>query len=102
MLCLLCISSGQAVLENLMFLFLKYLGSSYLLLRVLLVVKIVFEVPVFYYGDVLLCNYGHFSILLLGCGAYILRVVLYSFLPFDHATYVLLIEPLHGLTYELV
>ena len=68
----------------------------------LVVVKIVFEVPVFYYGDVLLCNYGHFSILLLGCGAYILRVVLYSFLPFDHATYVLLIELLHCLSYGSV
>jgi len=100
--CLTCISSGQAVVDNLSFLFFEGLGSSWMILGLSVVVKIAFEVPVFYYGEHLLTRYGARKILLVGCMCYIARVIAYTYIPFGKVKYVLLMEPMHGITYGTV
>lgn len=102
MVCLFLVSSGQAIVDNLSFLFLEGLGSTWLILGVSVVIKIVFEVPVFFYGERLLHWYGAPSLLLVGTVCYFLRAVAYTLIPKGHASYVLALEPLHGITYGTV
>lgn len=97
-----CISSGQAVVDNLVFLFFEALGSKWLIMGITVVIKIVFEVPIFYYGPYLLRRYGHSTVLLLGCLCYLARAIAYPFVPKGHMLYPILLEPLHGITYGSV
>ena len=66
---------------------------------VTVVIKIAFEVPIFYTGPHLLKRFGTSVVLLLGCVCYLVRVVAYTWLPQGHMIYPLLLEPLHGVTY---
>ena len=100
--CLMCVSSGQAIVDNLAFLFFENLGSSYVLLGCTVVVKIAFEIPVFYYGDYLLRRYGSNTVLVAGSISYFLNALAYTWIPFGAVKYVLLLEPLHGITYGTV
>jgi len=103
--CLVCISSGQAIVDNLSFLFFESsLGSSWFVLGLSVVVKILFELPIFYYDTYLLTKYGNRNILLLGCGAYIVRVIAYTWIPSSGNSSIILwlLEPLHGITYGAV
>eukprot|EP00977_Amphora_coffeiformis_P006008 scaffold1289_cov178-Amphora_coffeaeformis.AAC.6 len=98
--CIFCISSGQAVVDNLIFLFLEALGSRWLIMGVTVVIKIAAEVPVFYLGPYLLQRFGASIVLLLGCTCYLIRVLIYPFLPVGrNVGIVLFLEPLHGITY---
>jgi len=97
--CVVCISSGQVVVDNLVFLFFEALGSKWISMGVTVVIKIAFEVPIFYTGPHLLKRFGTSVVLLLGCVCYLVRVVAYTWLPQGHMIYPLLLEPLHGVTY---
>ena len=48
--CIFCLSSGQAVVDNLIFLFFEALGSHWLVMGITVFIKIAAEVPVFYFG----------------------------------------------------
>lgn len=100
--CLICISSGQAIVDNLSFLFFEGLGTSWMVLGLTVVVKIAFEVPVFYYGEYLLTRYGTSKLMIVGCFCYMARVLAYTYIPFGKVKYLLLVEPLHGITYGTV
>jgi len=100
--CLTCISSGQAIVDNLSFLFFEGLGTSWMVLGLSVVVKIAFEVPVFYYGEYLLTRVGTNKLMIVGCVCYMARVLAYTYIPFGKVKYVLLMEPLHGITYGTV
>ncbi|KAL7575148.1 hypothetical protein ACA910_018641 [Epithemia clementina (nom. ined.)] len=106
--CLICIASGQAVVDNLVFLFFESsLGRSWTIMGVTVVVKIAAEVPVFYFGPQLLRQFGPGGVLLVGCVCYFTRAVVYTLLPNNKAAgmtsyLILALEPLHGITYGAV
>jgi len=97
--CVLCISSGQAVVDNMVFLFFEFLGSSYTVMGLTVVLTVAFEIPIFQIAPYLLDKLGAGALLLLACLCYIVRAVGYTLIPQGHILYVLLLEPLHGVTY---
>jgi hypothetical protein len=98
-LALLALASGQAVVDGLVFLFFERLGSSYSIMGVTVVLTVLFEIPIFHVAPDLLNRYGSGPLLLLAGGCYAVRVLGYSLIPNKHILYVLILEPLHGITY---
>jgi len=92
-------SSGQAIVDNLVFLYFDFLGSSYTLMGVSVVLTVGFEIPIFHVAPTLLNIFGSGYLLLISSVCYIIRVVGYSLVPRGKMLYVLLLEPLHGVTY---
>jgi len=99
LLCYFLLNSGFSVVENLVFLFLEFLGASNTLCAWTVLFTVLFEVPIFFTAPTLLRKYGVGGLLLLACLAYWIRVVGYTLLPSGHAAWVLFLEPLHGITY---
>jgi MFS family permease len=93
------LNMGVSVVENLIFLFFEKLGGSNSVCGASVVVTVIFEIPIFQYSSKLLDMYGAEALQKVACFAYVIRVVGYTFIPQDHAVLVLLLEPLHGLTY---
>jgi Na+/melibiose symporter-like transporter len=93
------LSSGQALVENLIFLFFEVLGSSYSLMGATVVLTVVFEIPIFHVAPTLLQRYGSGLMLLTASASYIVRVIGYTLIPNGKIGYVLLLEPLHGVTF---
>jgi MFS family permease len=93
------LSQGQAVVDNLVFIFFEYLGSSYTVMGVTVQLTVLFEIPIFRIAPSLLARYGSGVLLLVACACYIIRVIGYSYIPKGHMMYVMLLEPLHGVTY---
>jgi hypothetical protein len=93
------LSQGQAVVDNLVFIFFEYLGSSYMVMGVTVQLTVLFEIPIFRIAPSLLARYGSGVLLLVACACYIIRAIGYSYIPKDHMMYVMLLEPLHGVTY---
>jgi hypothetical protein len=93
------LSSGQAVVDNFVFLFFEFLGSSYLMMGVTVVLTVAFEIPIFQIAPTLLDKLGSGVLLLVASVAYMVRVIGYSLVPKGRVGYVLLLEPLHGVTY---
>ena len=60
---------------------------------------VAFEVPIFQIAPKLLHRFGSDILLLVAAAAYVTRVVGYTFIPANHVQWVLLLEPLHGVTY---
>jgi hypothetical protein len=98
-LALLTLASGQAVVDGLVFLFFEGLGSSYAIMGVTVVLTVLFEIPIFHVAPDLLKRYGSGPLLLLAGACYAVRVLGYSLIPNNHIMYVLVLEPLHGVTY---
>jgi MFS family permease len=98
-LALFCLSSGQSVVDNLIFLFFETLGSSYVLMGYTIVLTVAFEIPIFQVADSWLETYGAGNMLLLAAFCYCGRVVGYSYIPANQVAWVLFLEPLHGITY---
>lgn len=98
--CLFCLSGGQVIVDSLVFLFFEFLGSSYTLMGFTVLLTVAFEIPIFRIAGQLLerCG-GPNGLLLLAAACYITRVIGYSFIPPGHTAWVLLLEPLHGVTY---
>jgi Na+/melibiose symporter-like transporter len=98
-LALLTLASGQAIVDGLVFLFFETLGSSYTVMGVTVVLTVFFEIPIFHVAPDLLKKYGAGPMLLLAGACYVVRVLGYSLIPNNHILYVLVLEPLHGVTY---
>jgi Na+/melibiose symporter-like transporter len=95
----LTLSSGQAVVESLVFLFFELLGSSYTFMGLTIVFTVAFEIPIFHIAPKLLQRFGAAALLLMAAFCYIVRVIGYSLIPEGSIGYVLFFEPLHGVTY---
>lgn len=99
MLAIFCLSIGTAVVESLVFLYFEDLGSSFTLCALTVLLTVLFEIPIFQIAPDLLKKYGSTKLLLLACLCYVSRVVGYSFVPKGQPGWVLVFEPLHGITY---
>eukprot|EP00980_Cylindrotheca_fusiformis_P012554 scaffold3084_cov144-Cylindrotheca_fusiformis.AAC.2 len=93
------ISSGQAIVESLVFLYFEYLGSTYTMMGLTVVLTVAFEIPIFHAAPTLLKRYGSGNLLLVASAGYIVRVLGYTLVPKGKIGYVLLLEPLHGVTF---
>jgi MFS family permease len=94
-----CLASGQAVVDSLIFLYFEFLGSSYALMGLTVVLTVAFEIPIFQMAPQILERYGPEAMLIVAGLAYVTRVLAYSIIPQGHVAYVLVLEPLHGITY---
>jgi hypothetical protein len=91
-------SSGQAVVDQLIFLYFgDELGSSYTVMGATVVLTVIFEIPIFYIAPVLLQKWGPGPLIPLAAVSYVSRVIGYSLLT--NPIHVLWLEPLHGVTY---
>lgn len=93
------LASGQAVVDSLIFLFFEELGGSYTVMGWTVVLTVAFEIPIFHVAPRLLEKLGTGYLLLLAGLAYTTRVLGYTLVPDGHMYWVLLLEPLHGVTY---
>ena len=87
------------VVDNLVFIFFEYLGSSYTVMGLTVLLTVSFEIPIFRLAPRLLERLGSGKLLLVASTCYIVRAVGYSCIPKGHILYVLVLEPLHGITY---
>jgi hypothetical protein len=94
-----CLSSGFAVVENLVFLYFESLGGSNTLNGITVALTVMFEIPIFHLAPTLLKKYGPFVLLQIANAAYVIRVVGYTLIPQGKVYFVLLLEPLHGVIY---
>ena len=99
MICLLILSHGQVVVDSLVFLFFETLSGSYTMMGVTVLLTVAFEIPIFQVAPQLLERTNAGVLLLIACFAYIFRVWGYCLIPVGHIAWVLLLEPLHGVTY---
>jgi len=97
--CATTLASGQAIVNDLIFLFFEFLGSSYTLLSATVFLTVVFEIPVFQVAPQLLRRFGCDGLLVIAALAYVIRVLGYTLVPQDQPIWVLWLEPLHGITY---
>jgi predicted MFS family arabinose efflux permease len=96
------LSAGSALVEGMVFLFFaKDLEASNTLLGITVAVTVSFEIPLFYMGAWLHRALSGTSMLLVAMACYCSRVYYYTLVGKEHAWYVLLLEPLHGVTYAL-
>lgn len=94
---------GMSVVENLIFLYFEFLGGSNTLCGLTVAVTVLFELPIFHYApDILKWMQSPIWMFQWGCLAYVVRVVGYSIIPESHALWVLILEPLHGVTIGFV
>ena len=93
------LNMGTSVVENLIFLYFQELGGSSTICGITVLVTVLFEIPIFHWAPKLLSRYGPQKLQKVACIAYIIRVVGYTFVPQNHASWILLLEPMHGVTY---
>mmetsp|Transcript_17956 Transcript_17956/g.57237 ORF Transcript_17956/g.57237 Transcript_17956/m.57237 type:complete len:376 (+) Transcript_17956:609-1736(+) len=99
---MMAIGLAFTVVEKFIFVFIiKELGGSQSLCGYSVAVNVIFEVPIFHFGDALLRTLGHEAMVLLSLLAYALRVFGYSCLQTHTVWALLALEPLHGITYAL-
>ncbi|KAI0562587.1 hypothetical protein FGB62_58g145 [Gracilaria domingensis] len=75
------------------------LGSSNVLCGISVVITVVFEFPIFAKAPELLASLGAPVLAKLGALSYVIRAVMYALAP--NAWFILLAEPLHGVTFAL-
>lgn len=95
-----CLSVGTVLVEGLYFLYLDNIGSSHTLLGISVAVTVIFEIPLFFYGDALSNRFSGRSLMLMGMAFYVVRVLYYTLIT--DPWMVLLVEPLHGVTFSFV
>lgn len=92
---------GMSLVENFVFLFFyNDLHASNLLCGLTVLITVIFEVPMFARAPSLLTSLGSAHLAIIGSMAYVVRALGYSIAP--NAWFVLLVEPLHGVTYATV
>jgi len=94
------IGAGFSMVEGMLFLLLRDLQASTFLCGLSVVVTVIFELPIFAYAKPLLERLGTRRMILLGQTAWVVRAVYYANMSAPWT--VLLIEPLHGVTFALV
>jgi Na+/melibiose symporter-like transporter len=97
--CVLCLAVGQILVDSLVFLLFEYLGGSYSVMGLTVVLTVLFEIPIFSLAPWMLDRIGPPALLMVAGGCYVVRSVAYSVVPRGHVLYALLVEPLHGVTY---
>eukprot|EP00912_Choanoflagellata_sp_UC4_P001864 UC4_evm1s1196 len=95
------------VIENFLFIFLLSIGAKEGLLGLARAVTCFFEVPFFLLATRLIAWMGVFGVLMFTMGCYALRLLLYANIGvpggmFASPSWVLAVEPLHGVTYALM
>lgn len=91
--------AGMAIVESLIFLFFEEaLRGTYTAMGLTVVVTVIFEVPLFYLAPKLLDLLGPGRLQQLASVAYMTRVIGYTVIPQGAMAWVLLFEPLHGVT----
>lgn len=50
-----CLNAGTSVVESLVFLFYEFLGGSYTMCSLTVVLTVLFEIPIFHYGKLVIC-----------------------------------------------
>ena len=87
--------------ESLIFLYFELLGGTYAVCGLTVAVTVMFEIPIFHLSATMLSKVGTAMMQQIACAAYVVRVIGYTIIPSDghHIIYVLLMEPLHGVTY---
>jgi hypothetical protein len=93
------LASGLSVVENMVFLFFEMLGGSNTICGITVLLTVLLELPMFHFAPQLLERYGPGSLLLAAGGSFIIRIMGYTFIPEGQLWMVLLLEPLHGITY---
>jgi len=88
------------MVEGMLFLLLQELNASNLLCGLAVVVTVIFELPIFHYAKPIIATLGTRKMILLGQLAWVVRAIFYA--NMTEAWTVLLIEPLHGVTFALV
>ncbi|CAK0867955.1 unnamed protein product [Prorocentrum cordatum] len=88
------------MVEGMLFILLREMEASTLLCGFSVVVTVIFELPIFAYAKPLLRRLGNQNMILLGQAAWVVRALFYW--RMSAAWSVLLIEPLHGITFALV
>lgn len=100
LICLVGLSSGQAIVNDLVFLFFESaLSSSYTFMSMTVLLTVFFEIPIFRVAPTLLRTLGTNALLVVASLSYVVRVIGYSLVPAEMAWVALLLEPLHGVTY---
>jgi MFS family permease len=94
----------MSLVETFLFIFLlrDFDGTSTFLLGGTIAMMCVFEVPVFLLTDRLFPHVRLTTILSVCHVIFAVRCVLYSILPRAHPSWILLIEPLHGITFAMM
>ena len=97
----LTLSMGTNIVEGLIFTWFRELGASNTFCGFTVALTVVFEIPLFHWSPSLLVKYGPGILQAVAGLAYVTRVVGYSIVPQGQVYYVMLLEPLHGMTYAL-
>ena len=88
---------GMALVENLIFLYFEDLHASYTVCGLSVVVTVIFEIPFFAVAPKMLQTLGREGFLSVAGLCWIVRGVGYTLIP--GGAWILLFEPLHGVTY---
>eukprot|EP00667_Euglena_gracilis_P007560 EG_transcript_7633 len=91
------VGGAFAVAGTFLFLYLEGLGASHVLLGLTITFTVLSEIPLFFFTSKLLEKIGVLGMLTIAVGAYALRFV--GFCLLSNPWYVLIVEPLHGITY---
>ena len=97
LLAILIMGTCMETINMYLFWFLQDLNGSHLLMGLTLCMTCVAEVPIMFFSGHLIKRIGHHGVLYLTFVCYTIRYLSYSFIP--KAWYVLVIEPLHGVTF---
>lgn len=91
---------ATSLVEGLVFLFfVNHLHATNTLCGFSVLITVVFEIPIFAFAPRITKSLSTLQMLLIAHIAYIVRAVGYTFIPVDNPWLVLLLEPLHGVTY---
>jgi MFS family permease len=96
---LITLAAGQAIVNDLVFLFFEELGSTFTLMSLTVVMTVAFEIPIFHVAPKLTDMLTSSGLVFLASASYVIRVLGYTFVPTGRSWWVLLLEPLHGVTY---
>jgi len=101
---LLAYGVAASAVETYLFVFLlkEFQGSNDMLIGTTLATMTITELPVFEYGDQIVKRLGFINVFSACHIVFSLRCMLYSMLPSTNPWLVLLIEPLHGLSFALM
>ncbi|CAJ1381569.1 unnamed protein product [Effrenium voratum] len=93
------LGAGFAMVEGMLFLLLRDMKASTMLCGLSVVVTVIFELPIFARSQTLLDRYGTRRLLAAAQAAWVVRAAFYW--KMSVAWMVLLVEPLHGITFSL-
>eukprot|EP00515_Schizochytrium_aggregatum_P008721 CAMPEP_0202073152 /NCGR_PEP_ID=MMETSP0964-20121228/2862_1 /ASSEMBLY_ACC=CAM_ASM_000500 /TAXON_ID=4773 /ORGANISM="Schizochytrium aggregatum, Strain ATCC28209" /LENGTH=534 /DNA_ID=CAMNT_0048640235 /DNA_START=1 /DNA_END=1605 /DNA_ORIENTATION=+ len=97
------ISNGTALVEGLVFIFFRdELGASNVLMGLSVVITVSMEIPLFALAPALLRRFGANILMVFGLWAYGLRAIAYTYITPDSPWLLLVVEPLHGVTFTMI